>query len=412
MIERRNCIAMENAKKYKRIKIVGNIMAIALLISVSIAFIYEIVVRCSSQDFSHVTSCLKSLFCDNGHMMDGFGILWGITISILLFFLGFYNSYWYGIQMKKLIKLSISGLSIYVMGVLYIVYCPLVYMAESFGWYFIVLSGVIGTFVIFVAMVVYIILIMRKERISVVLEQSTIEKLKCMDYSDGIRSEIERLPIMDMVVHLNYENEDEIEHLLVVLSNIIVEVEKYKKKTVYEDILCLSWMTNIIKKSGISTKFEQERTAYIAKRLWIIIDNSVNWGAKKLYLLEILVPLLDLGQAFKDVWKIIGDYRSQTILYLYLYMEYLNVFEKEEHGLEKLIFVNYDFLREQCALWDCELAWRLWLSWCNFWNQGSTMAISRFYKFCEDIRAISKNNRFRVRTKTMKKVLMRVEKSI
>lgn len=73
--------------------------------------------------------------------------------------------------MKKLIKLSISGLSIYVMGVLYIVYCPLVYMAESFGWYFIILSGVIGTFVIFVAMVVYIILIMRKERISVVLEQ-------------------------------------------------------------------------------------------------------------------------------------------------------------------------------------------------------------------------------------------------
>ncbi len=403
---------MGNAKKYKRIKKVGNIMAIALIILVATAFIDEIVVRCSSQVFSHLTSCLKSLFCDNAHMMDGFGILWGITISIILFFLGFYNSYWYGIQMRKLIELSISGWSIYVMGVLYIVYCPLVYMAESFGWYFIALSGIMGTFAIFVAMVVYFILIMRKERISVVLEQSTIKKLECMDYSDGIRSEIEQLPVTDMVVHLNYENEDEIEHLLGVLSNIIVEVEKNNKKTVYEDLLFLSWMTNIKKKSGISTKFEQERTAYIAKKLWIIIDNSVNWGAKKLYLLEILVPLLDLERVFKDVWKIIGDYRSQTILYLYLYMEYLNVFEKEEHGLEKLIFVNYDFLREQCALWNCELAWRLWLSWCNFWNHGDIIVISRFYKFCEDIRAISKNNRFRVRTKTMKKVLMGVEKSI
>lgn len=339
---------------------------------------------------------------EGSHLIDAFGLVWGLALSLILFTLEFYNTSWYGVTLKRLIRISGIEKAEYAAAIIfYILLCPIVYVTEVSGNYIITVWGICCTYLFFIGIPTSFLAITRRGYVIKILKEASkklIAKRQEDKGKDMIR-EIENLPVTDMIRNLNYEDAEEVESLLDVITEIFEGVEKnpQTKSVSYEYLLLLFWAEKITEKSGHDSAYEQKQTAAIMGKVWERLSaklegndcNRKKTGAA----IQILIPLLEYNWIFVSVWERLYGYKTRTVLYFYLYEAFKNVYWDEEAGeCKNLPRLHHELLKEECTFWDPDLAWRLWISWTIYWNKGNNLGISQFLSFSERIERIAAGN--------------------
>lgn len=378
---------------------------------------------------------------DNGYIMDAFGLIWGMTVTLVLFLMEFHNTYWYGVTLRNIVNLSLNKSVLVLSASVYILLCPLVYLAENFGFYAVALWGIVCTFFIFTMIPICIFYVTGRTRIIELLNHSTIDQMRkkvreengVPIRKDGIQIELEELSITSMIEHLEYEDIAEVRRLLETLADLFVnqDILGLIQNTMYEHSVIMSWADKIITKSGTETDDQCKRTLYIVDKLWEKITEYILEITKEdknearrdtlmlSCLVELLLPLIGLGteqseKVFWGVWKKIRYDRGQALLYLFLYVEYLhyeqiNFSSHKSYTLFDRMCLNKKELEEACKIWNQDLAMEFWLCWTVLWDSDGNIAISFFLDFCGDVEYIAAGNLLGVRTPTMRRITLRME---
>lgn len=452
---------------YQKTGCTWNRRAVLIIVTMLMGLIlaYAVDYEIQNPDLSEKTSiCLerinnlsRSFFqSNNGYIMDAFSLIWGMTITLVLFLMEFHNTYWYGVTLRNIVNLSFNKSVLILSAIVYILLCPLVYFAENFNFFVMALWGIICTFFIFIMVPICIFYVTGKNKIIELLNRSTISQMRKKvreenDTSvgigifekytvtgqsrkkDGIQMELEELSITSMIEHLEYEDIAEIRKLLETLADLFVnwDVLGLIQNTEYEHAVIMFWADKIITKSGTETDYQCKRTLYIVGKLWEEVTESILKITDKCKdtneretlmmscLVEILVPLIgqetkQSERVFWGVWKKIRYYRPQVLLYLLLYMEYLHYerinfsFQNSYRLLDK-VYLNREELEAECKIWNKDLALEFWLCWTALWSSDCNIAVSFFMDFYRDIENIASGDMSKVRTLTMRRVMLRME---
>lgn len=357
---------MEKLQNDISIKKETNILNTGLKAVVFLISIFTIIAFCIENNKGKYPVCIRAARIsgkfftpENSYIIDGFCMIWGLTITIILFFLEFYNTYWYGVTFKRIVNLAIYNKIWFVIAAIeYIGLCPLAYISITYGMYTIALWCIICSFVIFVIVPIFIVVITRREYITPLLINSTLwqlnDKIKGYENSDAsiqmrgnIQTELERLPITTMLEHTNYDDIVDIQNLLNTLTKIFAEknIHTLIRDTVFRHAIVMVWIERMIEKSGSDSEREQNRTVYMVRTLWEKLISSIEKldGTKEkeltAYSVEILLPLMRKStqggkRVFNLVWKSMGEARLHTLLYLLLYAEYCYFEQLEDDSQE------------------------------------------------------------------------------
>lgn len=373
--------------------------------------------------FKAVRGTAEAFFKSSGqYLMEGFGIIWGLAMSLILAVFEFSGASWYGITLKRLFLLSKERRrECIILLVFYALLYPIVYISESREFYLVTAAGICCTFLLFIGIPLLFLLMVRRKHIISVLGMSTKTQIQMdMKLKDlKIRRRFENLPITDMIRHLDYENAVETESLLDLMLEIFRKRDDGVKTadTPYEYLLLLFWLEKIVEKSGTDSRYKEEQTAVIVGELWERLqkeweDSGRGGEAERdrriIYALHILIPLLEYDWIFISVWTRFYEYRPRTVTYLLLYEEFKNTYWGERHTpfIDSLC-PNYEWLRKESLFWDEELAWKLWIGWTNYWDKGNNAELFRFFAFRDDMNKIANGNFWAIRTYSMKKIVMK-----
>lgn len=411
---------------------VSLIMIIALVIDLDFLCIEDYPAPVSNVIVKVCEFSQKICGSDNSYIMDAFALIWGMTITVLLFFLELRNSYWYGVTLKRIIILTFDKTTIAFASILYIVLCPLVYLGQLNGCYVSTLWGIMCTQAAFIALPIFLLCATRKKSIVKLLQVSTMEQF-CLihtDACDSILMGLERLPITDMIKHANYENSIDIEQLLSTLEQLSSKkgILELIQNTVYEHVVIMLWAERIIEKSGVESAHQRDRTIYIMKKFWgklmISTEESTALAEEKRMScsIEILLPLLkhntrEAEMAFEKILIAYDEMRYKIMIYLLLYLEFLHCDNPLEvnllinPSLWDIICIDFMTLQRECAIWNRNLALEFWLNWKNFQDSHNDTAISYFLDFCKDVDYIAQGRMNEINTYTMRKTKARLEKS-
>lgn len=349
-------------------------------------------------------------------------VVWPMACTIIMFLIEFGHVYWYGINFKRIIQLSLGNKTLMFGVIGYFFTYPIMRIyeiAEIWCSYFFagfcVLSGCF-------AIIIYALCKIRKGSIKNLLLKATIMELKVQlenkDFKcEYLQAENEKLQIMDMIKHIDYDNAAEVREMIDVLTKIFEELIKMNKIQ-YGYVTLQIWVKCIINFSGIDTMYEKEHTEYVIRRLW---ENITDIAEKRhlkiedMITLHILCPLIELGtetstDMFLKLWESMKPVQSQCIWYLLLYEEFLYYkrgVKEWDYGVLMHI-TDQDFRR----LWNCIGTWnkktarRLWIYWGVIQESGENMALTMFNDFCHDVEKIMHHRNDEVATWTMKKIYL------
>lgn len=368
--------------------------------------------------------------CDfqSNYIIDAVATIWGFIITISLLLVEYKDSHWYGVSLKRIANLTFIKPVRYIAVALYALIFPLIIILSLYKYYCTaswLIACLTGSFIL---LPVFVLKITSKTCIIKCLGDSTIEQFEilCLQKKDNLQMELEKLPITDMIEHVNYDDIVDVEQLLNTLENLLIKngMLEMVKNTVYEHVVLMMWTDRIIEKSGIGTYRQCDRTAYILKGFWHKLFADANNAHDSLKMLscsiEILVPLLKYNTqgavgVINRVIKILGDNRYYNMIYLLMYLEFIYCYNPMGCNLDlgkdlcHIICVDRKTLIRQCKLWDRTYAVKFWISWCRYRGLYENISLTEFIDFSSDINYLSQNNTDQIKTYVMKSVFFRLE---
>lgn len=403
-----------------------------------IAFYLEYPVSQELYYCREINELAKSLLgdADKGYLMDAFALIWGMTITLVIFFLEAREACYYGVMLKNIVSLSFSNIWLFTTGLLYIIFCPLVYLTEAGGHYVIAFCGISCTFATFVAVPIYILIVTRKRRVRKLLVQSTLRNIKFLvnfGESAYIQMKIEILPLTAMIEHLDYENSAEVNYLIDTLVRLFedYDLQEILKRSAYTHAVIPTWMNRMIDKADIHAKWGADCFGYIQvtflSRLNTLMENKfLKRGKVKksnytkymtAYAVEMLIPLIRDGsenarRIFRMVWDDLAVLQLHILVYLLLYTEFYHrecsgVLKEDFRSILDDIEIDYEWFRKECCFWKKDLALELWRSWTVFRDDGRNMILTIFLDFCRDIECIAMDSGEGVRTFAVRRIVIK-----
>lgn len=375
------------------------------------------------------------------NIIDAFYIIWGMSITIVLFLIESSNTYWYGITLRRIVNISLGKYFLMLESIVYVLLCPLAYVLMTFQKYLAGMFCIIYTFLIFCTIPLYVITRSSRKCIECLLSKATVNGLKeRIGSREGyLQIALEKLPMTDMIKHLDYNNIADVIRLTDTLSELFCEEKDRKKPTCcwskeilgyiqhksVEHIVVMVWTAKIIEYSGMSTNNQRERTAYILRRLWErIVTNIENPKSafeekekERLiigYSLEIILPLLKDGsmeakEVFHVLWLAMkkDNIRIKIAIYILLYLEYLNYVDMKRKivamCLDDILSIDLEWSK---TYWDVDMARDFWIGWIFLKDSGDNLALSFFHDFCNDIERLCEEKYF-AKTNIMRQICLR-----
>ncbi len=402
--------------------------------------------------------CVKNIDCscvkndDYGYLLDGFALVWTLTITLLLFYLGFSTTYAYGVTIKKIIGFNFKLKHLMCLAFEYLLLCPLAYISSALGWYTTLLWCIVCSFMLFGGVLYFVVCMTRSKDITELLLRKTVVKMK--QIVDGeeervekkqnflkrifpkleeivkkdkislvesetycIRQKIEELPITEMIKHLDYSDQHSVKIMIDALMTFLQfmhenELGQKVDESKFSYSIMFTWVTRIIEQSGLEKEYEQERTMYILLQIQEQVNEMLENMEKLevsdqrerllIYNLEIILPLtvytLPRSQwVLKNIRDNQRVYGMHTLLYILLYMEFIyqernvNLLQKNSALLE-VIQVTSSELKHECDYWNEEMALKFWMSWSFFRKSDNLVNISKFYDYSRGVKSIRDNN--------------------
>lgn len=372
---------------------------------------------------------------ERSHIMDGFCLLWGMSITVVLFLIESGNTYWYGLRFKRIIRAMLYKHALILGAVEYILLCPVTYIMEVKERYKTCLWCIILTFLVFTAIPFYTIHITRKKTInSLILRESARELQNVIDMKKNsyTQMKIQQLLVSSMIVNTIYEDSQEVEQLVVIMQGMFRDkkIDVIICNTIFNHVTVMTWVEQIIEQSGFHTEQERERTIYILKRLWEVIKEEIQseeldeeTQRYKLlsYAVEILLPVFYreeeiTNRIFFSVWANMKEVYFKVLPYLFLYAEFCYK-DCQQEFFEKYYHIIFDIkadrekIKAECRLWkkgvdhkERQIAREFWIAWAFYRDGSNNIGLTAFNKFCDDVEMISQDNIAALRTYTMKKV--------
>lgn len=372
---------------------------------------------------------------ESSHIMDGFCLLWGMSITVVLFLLESGNTYWYGMRLKRIIRAMLYKPVLMAGAVEYILLCPVTYIMEVKERYKTCLWCIVLTFLVFTLIPLYTIHITRKKTINSLILKDSVNELQNVisrRKNSYTQMKLQQLLVSSMIVNTVYEDSQEVEQLIVIIQGMFSteKIDMVISNTVFDHVTVMTWVEQIVEQSGFHTEQERERTIYILKRLWEVIREEIQ--SEELdeeerrykflsYAVEILLPVFYreeeiTNRIFISVWANMKEVYFKVLPYLFLYAEFCykdcqqEFFEKYYHIISD-IRINREKLKAECRLWrndkgfkERQIAREFWIAWAFYRDGSNNIGLTAFHKFCDDIEMISQDNIAALRTYTMKKV--------
>lgn len=355
--------------------------------------------------------------------MDGFAILWGLPITLVLFALEFHNTYAYGVKVKRILELTFNSTLIYITFLGYALVCPIAYISMAQQKYFLVFWALTCTYIFFIAVVFFLLYYTNPKRVVSLLVKVTRSQIyKKSEKSNGAAgywiNVIDGLPISDMVVHTDYSDAADVNYMWSSLKEVFFEeknAHKKKDKTLkYEHVVVFAWMDHILHKSGTISAWDRKRTLFLFQKIWEDVFEPIN---KTSFYVQIFLPLLDNVE--EDTWDIVfplwenyGKYEG-VLPYILLYIEFLRMERKTDLyyssvRLMTAFIQKADVFVNECKNWNSDLAVEFWISWCFFRDNGERLWIWGYEQFEKDIRFIAEGRKKEVCTWTMRHYLEKI----
>lgn len=243
-----------------------------------------------------------------------------------------------------------------------------------------------------------------------------------------IQRKLEVLPITSMIEYVDYEDDADVKDLIDTLLEFFQNYNLHGmiQNSIYAHSILTTWMKRILEKIDISTRYGQDCFGYIIAVFWSELYGTMSQKCDEeelrkcmlAYRVECLIPLIhDASQhasiIFDLVWRQSDEIQSYMIGYLFLYAEFRyhecsGIFSGDFQNIIDDIQMSRYLLRKSSALWDKKLALEFWLSWTEFRDKESNLVMAEFLDFCQDMTYIKKNEMERVRTYTMRRVVLRI----
>jgi len=367
-------------------------------------------------------------------IMEVFYLIWGLTITFVIFFVEFGNTYWCGVTLKTIIELSLNQGFLAAGAFLYISLCPLIYVFAVQNKWIACLWGIICTFTLFCSILAYIIFKIRKKQIVKLLKNSTKDKIwKAVHKKDknkkSLQGTIEGLPIVDMIRHVDYSDADEVAELIRTLTKMIKKkhnIVSLTKDTNYARVTIMLWVACIIEASGMKNIIERERTAYIIKKFWEDISEEIDNNkyiqekekVKMCYTIEILLPFIKLGteeaaEVLRSLWTHMVFEREKIILYLLFYEEHLHAkrlqWKKNYCITTNTLNIHQRRLSVAAKAWNQAIAWEFWRNWMLLEEEGNNRGFTLCLDFCNGVKLISEGKTQGIQSYILKKYCLEME---
>lgn len=365
------------------------------------------------------------------YIVSAFPVVWSLSITIVLFLFGFDKVYWYGVALKDIIKLSFRKRTLTLGIITHFLLCPLMYLALNWGLKRMWLEIVVITYLIFCLIPVYVIYVLRKERITAFIERTTIQEIREQLMTDeeecqgNLQDGIEGLPITSMIKHIDYGNIEDIIALREIMLRLHTDKEKSLSLLFYKEpvgkVIYMIWSERIMRCCGMDTSAKKEQMAYILRKLWEdatgnfenIKDRKIKEDLKKLYSVEILLPFLkqntkEAAEVFTGLWRAMLELQIKILLYLYLYMDYLYYSREVSRYIPDNIIlrqISKCEIDEAAVYWDEELARRFWNGWCMLSEGGINLAGSHRKAFFQDVKHIKKGEYNAVKSHNLRRII-------
>lgn len=439
---------------------------LCVLIFVAILGIVITYVADSNDTVKHYLENMGILFSfsdQDSTIMDTFSLIWGISLTIVLFLFETGNQYSYGITLKNIVNFSFKRPTLVLGLLLYFVLCPLAYIFESNKCYLACIWCVLCVFCGVLTILLFIVSKTRTVSIKKQIKEATrnqlqkeYEKQKDSGYTFS-RSKADSMAITMMIEHLDYSDASAIDTMQDVVADLLTDeiVIDAMSSTAFEHILVMVWVNRIIERSGIERSFERRRTMDILLRLWDKISRKIeekyversleippplrcwdNINLKKekkltsiqkyqkrickvirkdqlciMYAVEVLIPLLERGDSngqkvFENVWIGMSECRREVVPYLLLYLEYNHCFYSKSSEYYK-IAESYNIQNTLFTLyqghfsWDAKLGLSFWLGWNEYDEINGTVGLREFNMFREDLQRLRDGSQKQFKTFTL-----------
>lgn len=414
--------SIKNIKKFSIVTIVLIIMEEVMPLTIWACIILEMIGRLPGE-CDRLVDLYKCLQLNTIHIMDGFYIIWGMILTIVLFLIESCNICWYGIRFRKIIKMSIDEKALWIGAGEYMLLCPVVCATEMREMQLTCLLCIVWSFIAFLAITFYIVYKTRPKNVRKLIRKESIERFKDIVEDEDtkyMQMKLGKLLAVSMIMNTDYDDSEDIDELIAVLREIFdaIKKEDVRKSAVIKRVIIMNWVDWIVDRSGVGTKHQRERTTYILRMLWgkIKPENKAQEKAEDVeeqieLALGLLLPLFQreveaTNQIFISVWIETREMGFSLILYLLLYAEfqhidYLKKFPKKYSEIVETIGFDRAEFKRQCSMWNSQLAWRFWMSWAMYKDGSNNLGLSSFEKFRMDINSIARSSIPVLQTYTM-----------
>lgn len=334
---------------------------------------------------------------------DVFFAVWGVAIAVAIFIVEISGSFHCGISLKRITRWQWGDDIIYG-GLEYLLLGPLIYVSNSWFWKLTSFGCVCAAFVGMGYMLCFFQHYMHIDNIQELLVDKSTEMLYQWKKKAQIvtHSEIDKLPVADMLMHIAYDQADEVRIMLDTLVRVMVQGRDSIRGTSLENTLLVTWVKHIVRYSGIADEDERERTLNLIIQLWGQVSKNCTQRECQSYSVQLLIPFMDIGseEAVKmlvRVWKRLNLYSQTSVIYLLLYTEFRYWFI--DGKIHKWIDTDDPSMRRELErirkgrfTWDEEAARQYWLDWSQYSCQRGDIGLLQFENFRRSAEALKGNS--------------------
>lgn len=344
---------------------------------------------------------LSHLFSDDlDANSDTFFAVWGVAIALAIFLIEISGSFHCGIRLKRITRWHWGIKSICRGAVEYLLLGPLAYFSSAWEWRVTSFGCVMAAFAGMGYMLAFFQCYLHIDVIQDLVVDKTVEKIERWNTKKQTvtHSEIDELPIIEMLEYADYKQEYELRIMADTLSRVTRESRKWVRDTVLENTLLMTWIKHVVLHSGMASEAEKECTQNLLNSIWKGVTQECEPQSCLTYSVQILIPFMDIGG--KDAnnmliraWKNLNLYSQTNVIYLLLYTEFRYWFV--DGRVHEWIWTDdqtmrYEFgkIREGEFGWDKWTAWQYWLDWSQYNRPRGDIGLGQFENFCRHVDAL------------------------
>lgn len=326
--------------------------------------------------------------------------IWGFTLSSVIFLIGRLEEIYYGTSLKRIIILCFGKVVCIFYIITYVGILPALVISDYLGWY--LLNGWMHVLNYFFS-VAFIIFMLFVSLRSVVIELIRNETIKQLNEDKLYKKayEDEKLPILNMIRNVDYDDMWQTDRLKSIIMDMIEKIQEKEKYYILYNVIF--W---IVRTSGYKNSEQRTRTINILGNIMSTFEenNRGNLNREKIVpiFVGIISPLLQVdvekynGKWIKYLLGIIpASMRIKTIIILLFNAEYLCICGVYyETVIDELLNAYLEIEAMEGNLYSDEESlefelYNYWLTWTRFDNQKS-LSLNSFRQFVEDYVKIEK----------------------